>query len=727
MSVDLYAICPCGNGKKIKFCKCKDSVGQMDQVLTMIEGGQVVPGLDRLKSILEEHPDAAWALAIRGRLLLDLREYDTLSENAERFIRLQPSNPLALTQRAAALVFAQDVQGATDSLLEALNESGREVDAFLMDVALIVAMGLAQDGVILSARVYSLLAISSQGYEAEQANSFLAQLDTSPRVNHLLKSVPQLIERPADVAWGERCDEAVGLLRSNKVLLAQDKFESLRRTAPAEAPILSGLFHCAVWRGDLERQTEMANQLSEVESLSTETRQRYRAIGSLLTPIGTISVDSQSIHVEFENIDQAEMALIASDRTEQLPPEHLSQLQVPESEIRPRSAFFIIDRVIDSDSDDLSAADCPGSLGMVAVYGRQTDRSAQAIAYDVTGDRVDTVRGILIAAIPDGKVVLDESRPIPLTYAIGDRPIFQIQPRSMAELTKFNLEFSADRDGKRACQLQLPLLGGKSLAETANDDSLALERGAVVRILEGHEPIISLDGALSQVYEIANVQPLPTLQPTDDTLNQLTCADFFRVNPDKLSSTQLYVLASNARSTGGMTACRRFAKKLVESIPDKPDTESQAQMAMEGYVLWMLSTPEPVASIKIGDHAIEFAKANEQNFAAILLARLELNLSMSDQDGFRQTLTNIEQNYGKDPAVMARVQQLLVQLGIIHPDGSLRQQPGPAPAAAAPGEFTPAAPPEERSGGVWTPDSGSAPKPTGGDGGGGKLWVPGMD
>ena len=317
MSVDLYAVCPCGNGKKIKFCKCKDSVGQMDQVLTMIEGGQVVPGLDRLKSILDEHPDAAWALAIRGRLLLDLREYDSLSENAERFIRLQPSNPLALTQRAAALVFSQDVQGATDSLLEALNESGKEVDAFLMDVALIVAMGLAQSGVILSARVYALLAISSQGYEAEQANAFLAQLDTSPGVNHLLKSVPQLIERSTDADWGERYDEAVGLLRSNKVLLAQDKFESLRRTAPAQAAILSGLFHCAVWRGDLDRQTEMANQLSEVESLDLQTRQRYRAIGGLLSPIGTLSVQSQTIRVEFEDVEQSEMALVASDRTDQ--------------------------------------------------------------------------------------------------------------------------------------------------------------------------------------------------------------------------------------------------------------------------------------------------------------------------------------------------------------------------------------------------------------------------
>jgi len=120
MSVDKYAVCPCGNGKKIKFCKCKESIPEMDRVVSMVNGGQVVPALDRLSEILETHPDAAWALAVRGRLLLDLREYDTLNENAERFIRLQPSNPLALTQRAAANLFRGQLEPATESMLSAL-------------------------------------------------------------------------------------------------------------------------------------------------------------------------------------------------------------------------------------------------------------------------------------------------------------------------------------------------------------------------------------------------------------------------------------------------------------------------------------------------------------------------------------------------------------------------------------------------------------------------------
>lgn len=727
MSVDQYAICPCGNGKKIKFCKCKDSVDQMDQVLTMIEGGQVVPGLDRLKKILDEHPDAAWALAIRGRLLMDLKEYDSLAENAERFIRLQPANPLALTQRAAALVLSGDMQDATDSLLQALNESGQEVDAFLMDVALIVAMGLAQNGVILSSRVYALLAISSQGYEAQQANQFLSQLDTSPSVNHLLKSVPQLIERPVDADWGERHDEAVGLLRSNKVLLAQDKFESLKRTVAAEPAILSGLFHCAIWRGDLERQTEMAVQLSQAESLDEFTRARYRAVAGLLSPIESLSVNSQTIRVEFDDIDQTEMALIASDRTSQFSAQRLSQIQIPEGDVRPRSAFFVSAAAIDSDAEIPAAADTPATLGIAMVFGRQTDQEPQVIAYDVTEDRVQAVSEILQAAIPTGTLKLDDPEPIPMTFALDDRPALQIQPTSMAEMARFNREFANSHDGKRACELKLPLLGGKSLAESADDASLAFERAVVVRVLEGQERMLSLPDALADVYSISKIDPPAKLSPTEETMSELSPGDFFRVDPSGLPTMNLYVLASNARSTGSTRASNLFAKALVEktTAASTEGEEGDPRMTLEGYIMLMMSTPEPTEAIAIGDDAIAFAKSKELSFASILLARLELCLSNADQDGFRDTIMNIEKNYGSDPAIMARVQQLLMQLGIIRPDGSPRQMPGGG-GGAAPGEFTPAPPPEQREGGVWTPDQGNAPSPSGGEGGG-KLWVPGMD
>ena len=140
MSIDQYALCPCGNGKKIKFCKCKDSVGLMDQVLNMVNGGQVVPALDRLKSIITEHPDAAWALAIRGRLLIGLGEHETLKENAEHFIRLQPANPIALSQMAVVRLTEDNLPAAADLTLEAFSESSDQIEASVIDNAFMVAL-----------------------------------------------------------------------------------------------------------------------------------------------------------------------------------------------------------------------------------------------------------------------------------------------------------------------------------------------------------------------------------------------------------------------------------------------------------------------------------------------------------------------------------------------------------------------------------------------------------
>lgn len=285
MTVDSYAICPCGSGKKIKFCKCKDSVHELDEIMNMIEGGQVVPSLDRLSNILSENPDAAWALAIRGRLLLDLREYESLAENAERFIRLQPSNPLALTQSAAASLFRGQHEEATAKMLEALTESGRDVDAFVLDVSSVLAYSLSQIGVFLTARVYATLAMMASGYEGGQtAMTVLRQLNSAPTISQLMKAIPEPIERPEDAEWGERFDEASSLLRSNKVILAQTKFESLRRSVPKEPSILLGLLTCAIWRGDTESQSDLFKKLSACETLDFEQRARYLAMSASPSP-----------------------------------------------------------------------------------------------------------------------------------------------------------------------------------------------------------------------------------------------------------------------------------------------------------------------------------------------------------------------------------------------------------------------------------------------------------
>ena len=231
-----------------------------------------------------------------------------------------------------------------------MNESGAEVDSLVMDVALILAVALARKGVILSARVFALLAASSSGYENDHAKGFLSQLDSSPGDQSSAQGGAAAHPSSEPTSRGESVTtRRVSLLKSNKVPLAQDKFDSLRRSAALEPAVLSGLFHCAIWRGDRERQAESALQLSEIESLDEATRCNYRAYHCLISPSDALTIPCKELRFEFEDVEQVEMALIASDRFEQMPSESLSQIQVPEGEVPPRSGFQFSDREIAKD------------------------------------------------------------------------------------------------------------------------------------------------------------------------------------------------------------------------------------------------------------------------------------------------------------------------------------------------------------------------------------------
>lgn len=721
MTVDTYAVCPCGNGKKIKFCKCKDSVGELDSVLKMVEGGQVVPALDRLSSILKTNPDAAWALAIRGRLLLDLREYDGLAENAERFSRLQPSNPLALTQQAAALLFRGDQDQATAKMLEALTESGRDVDSFVLDVSSVLAYSLAQSGVFLTARVYATLAMMASGYEGGQTSmAVLRQLNQAPTISQLMKSIPEPIARPSDAPWGERYDEAAGLLQNNKVTLAEAKFNSLRKTCPSEPAILSGLLTCAIWRGDVDAQSEILHKLSTCESLDQEQRVRFLAMSMLAKP-GTpdLAVPTIELSSDIQNVEEIEMAMMADSRFTPLPPDLLQGMRTSEQEVAPRSGFQILDRDKPSELDKLPPIDeVPEAIAMAFVYGKQTDRSARLQLLEVRAAKIDEVKQ-RIASVAEGiELVQETGEPLPLVIA-GQPAIamvrFQANPSDAQSL---QLELTKARMPEAIASLQLPVLDGKSLQECAGDDATKLARAAVVRTVEQYDAMSSkLGDSLQRIYQLAGVEAPTAIKPTNDEIESLANEDLMYVDPSGLDTESLIYLVQRTQQITSTLAMQRFAKALLNAEM----TEEQQPAKLLAYMSLISSTEDNAEALSLLEKAKAFADSKQISTANLLLTEVGLRLKAGDGAGFQSALQTISTKHGNDPEVMAQLQQMLMAYGLIGPDGRPTGGGGLPPSEAAP------APAESSSSGLWTPDQGSPTGGSPGSQGGGKLWTPGMD
>ena len=55
--MDVYALCPCGSGKKVKFC-CHAVLGEMDKVARLHETKQSAQALSVLERLAEKHPEA---------------------------------------------------------------------------------------------------------------------------------------------------------------------------------------------------------------------------------------------------------------------------------------------------------------------------------------------------------------------------------------------------------------------------------------------------------------------------------------------------------------------------------------------------------------------------------------------------------------------------------------------------------------------------------------------
>src|SRR6185436_1718252 len=98
MAFDAYSVCPCGSGKKLKFCCCKDIVHELDKVIRAIEGDQRVAALDQINRLIDEKGKRAALLELKAETLLVLDNFEEAEKANKELLAVMPhgSNGLAI-------------------------------------------------------------------------------------------------------------------------------------------------------------------------------------------------------------------------------------------------------------------------------------------------------------------------------------------------------------------------------------------------------------------------------------------------------------------------------------------------------------------------------------------------------------------------------------------------------------------------------------------------------
>lgn len=742
MAVDHYAPCPCGSGKKLKFCKCVEHPQDYEKLLKLIEGGQGVAAIDRINQLLQKTPNAAWLLAIKGELALSMQEMETFSDTANRFLKLKPDNPLALIMKSiVALLDHEPIQNAARLLLEGMSESRESLPALSISAIRLLIAGLAHSGATSMVGYWSeVLEVLTSNQEAGEHDS--AHMDQD--INLIAKSQPPLAGDKPGAAFKERLAEVQTLVRSFRHAQAETKLRSILRDFPDEAGPLSHLLRAQMAQLDQHGAVVTANKLAEHLDLPSETRAYFGALSLELEPenkqlqgesiVKFCSVDSEQRVDELlrgydfvEPTDDDETAMAAREY----------YAAIVEDDVPAKCVYTVFDNSLrpqkseaddgdsesgepdsggsdSSDSENETSQDtiC-GVVATVVLFGKQTDKPSRVLmighGYPPYKSRIDQ----LLSDLQLGESVPDVKVPVSAVYR-------EFLNRPMAIQGGLGQQLSFAQRGEKLVEeflnYPLALFDFKSPLEVKDDERLRGKLISLLYHLEGEQNIVVENSAINAIYDKLGIErPSADSAASDPTALRLaTTLDMERIDVNALSAMQLRGLTARAM---GFAATRVFYRcaMVVRGNPEFQEDVNLQVGILSGLLTLLPSADERIALTVELEEVLAGANAP---VGKIVIQRMGLLHSLGRADEARETLIEGISKYPNDPFLMSFLQY--AQSG----------QGGGGPMGPAPGGGDPLASkllqnasrqsPAETSGGIVLPGQESgAPQ------GESKLWLPG--
>jgi tetratricopeptide (TPR) repeat protein len=99
MDIDQYAFCPCGSGKKFKWC-CQNIYGDIERAYTQLNEGQQETALRIINEVTQKHPQNPEAWGQKAQLLLYTGQTAEAELALEKALEINPNYPFGLLLQA---------------------------------------------------------------------------------------------------------------------------------------------------------------------------------------------------------------------------------------------------------------------------------------------------------------------------------------------------------------------------------------------------------------------------------------------------------------------------------------------------------------------------------------------------------------------------------------------------------------------------------------------------
>jgi hypothetical protein len=700
MTLDPYAPCRCGSGKKLKFC-CVDLKTDLEKIEKLVEGEQFQAALHHVETLLAKQPTRTSLLTLQIELLAYSEQFEQLTEPVAQLLAAAPHSPIGYAYAAMLAAREGDALGGVQRLQDAMERLDGVLHPALPQAYLVVAAALLEQGDVVAAQAHLDVACSMEATPTGPAGQFLLRLYADAQPPLLLREQLPLAEPPDDAACRGACEAAAEQVLAARWRRAYDLLAPLLDAEPPEPAVVR---NAALLAGRLGHRTEFAAGLARYARMDVPLEEAALAEAvSQLTSLDLQEPLVETVRIAFATPDADELyaRLIADRRIEDYP---LGTDEGDEA-ARPRHTLLLRDRALPEPSDALTIDDAPRVLAFLSIYGKRTDRDAQlTVTTDVDADFERTL-SLLREIVGDGmgaeveRETLDAKPqsehaltwrwrlPDGVAPAVRRRLLEAMRRKVVLErwtqAPRASLEGLSPHAAKGRPELRVPLLAGVVL----------LEQSASV----------PQEAELFRELRAALGLPMP---PAAKSFDRLRLGCVLHQNLAAASNEELESLLGRSFLIMAETPNLQVSEELVRR-------DVRPQVVETCYRSLIQRQPDFEAALEWLGRARAWAADQGHALGPWALLELQLQLERGSEQGLRACLEEISRRHGDDREVLAGVYRLMSAAGLIPPlEEAYAQRVGKATAR----QPQPSAAPSR----LWTPDGDSTPP----DAPKSALWTP---
>lgn len=716
MAIDPYSNCPCGSGKKIKFC-CKDLAPEIEKIERLLEADQRHACLEHIEQLEKKYPNRSYLEMRKASLLRQLGRADEADVLLKELVHRDAANPVAWAEAVFLVLDREDQEFrvAVELLQRALEASGDKVPSEVLEAIALVSQYSHALGMPLVCLKHMHMYLER---DPENQNAFVALLrfQQSPKVSPLIKDAAWLPPLPDDELNGEdkaAFEVAAAEANAGRIRVAERKFAELTERYPNSPTLWHSLALTRGWLGDNPAAVEAFRKLSTLE-IPFDDAVEAETLAQLLDEEDTETIDVVEAIFPTDDLESARARLKESKQVHEL----AGEVTADGDEPPPRGLALLLDRTIPENIDNTSFADLPSIVARLAFFGKEVDRPAR-VSLVVQRDHLDDARSILKSVSGDTlqaeQPADDESEGPRVVGAVSLYAAPFSERKFVPEGTSPDRRYEVIQDDRRHKLLEvwpqgkLPPLGGKSPQEAAQGDNLERIRVASVILnmeLASQRETVSAN-AFDELRKQLNIpaRGLPeNMQVQDMPLVRLTALD-----PDALSDDDL--LAAFMRA--GTNRFPPVIVKLGQEVLNRPSLVSGADSISPEEICGQVAElyEDSRLALEWNERARELSLKANASCAGNDLFELYVRLNRGEADDAVRLLQHLMDKHGNEPGVRNAVAKVLQETGLMNADGTMAR--GHEPAIVTPDG-------ESESGKIWTPDAETAPA----GGGESKIWVP---